>query len=137
MISQKNISDAIITTTGSDWLCEDGQCGECALSTLEIKQSVNATYTDFLKEYMDLGNDFGSTTADRSLSKLSCHPTEQMWFDVMRSYSGIGKFLGIFSLFAIVLYFVTSSDSGKYFQSTLLIVNKEYTIFPHIVSSLE
>ena len=113
VISQKNISDAFITTNGSDWLCEDGQCGECALSTLEIKQSVNATYTDFLKEYTDLGNDFGSTTADRSLSKLSCHPTEQMWFDVMRSYSGIGKFLGIFSLFAIVLYFVTSSDSGK------------------------
>ena len=121
MVSQKNISDAFITTNGSDWLCEDGQCGECALSTLEIKQSVNATYTDFLKEYTDLGNDFGSTTADRSLSKLSCHPTEQMWFDVMRSYSGIGKFLGIFSLFAIVLYFVTSSDSGKIFFNHCLL----------------
>ena len=73
----------------------------------------NATYTDFLTEYIDLGADFGSTFANRSLSKLSCHPTEQMWFDVMRSYSGIGQFLGIFSLFAIVLYFVTSSDSGS------------------------
>ena len=121
MISQKNISDAFITTNGSDWLCVDGKCGECAISALEIKQSVNATYTDFLKEYTDLGNDFGSTTADRSLSKLSCHPFEQRWFDVMRSYSGIGKFLGIFSLFAIVLYFVTSSDSGKIFFNHCLL----------------
>ena len=36
-----------------------------------------------------------------------------MWFDVMRSYEGIGEFLAIFSLFAIILYFVTSSDSGS------------------------
>ena len=76
MISQKNISDAIITTDGSDWLCEDGKCGECALSALDIKQSVNATYTNFLKEYMDLGIDFGSTTADRSL-KVNCPATQQ------------------------------------------------------------
>ena len=121
MISQKNESDSFVNTDGSAWLCVDGKCGECALSALEIKQSVNATYNDFLKEYTDLGNDFGSTTADRSLSKLSCHPSEQMWFDVMRSYSGIGKFLGIFSLFAIVLYFVTSSDSGKRFFNHCLL----------------
>ena len=72
-----------------------------------------ATYTDFLTEYVNLGADFGTTFANRSLTKLSCHSTEQMWFDVMRSYSGIGQFLGIFSLFVIVLYFVTSSDSGS------------------------
>ena len=36
-----------------------------------------------------------------------------MWFDVMRSYSGIGEFLSMFSLIGIVLYFVTSSDSGS------------------------
>ena len=67
MISQKNESDSFVNTDGSAWLCVDGKCGECALSALEIKQSVNATYTDFLKEYTDLGKDFGSTTADRSL----------------------------------------------------------------------
>merc|ERR1719322_1897890 len=31
----------------------------------------------------------------------------------MRSYGGIGSFMAIFSLFGIVLYFVTSSDSGS------------------------
>jgi choline-glycine betaine transporter len=36
-----------------------------------------------------------------------------MWFDVMRSYGGVGKFLSIFSLSGIVLYFVTSADSGS------------------------
>ena len=88
--------DTIVAATGSDWLCEGQDCGTCAKSVLDMKQSKNATYSQFLEEYTDLGKDFGSTTADRSLSKLSCHPTEQMWFDVMRSYSGIGQFLGIF-----------------------------------------
>jgi len=113
MISDRNVNDSIVAAVGSEWLCKDGQCGDCAISALTIKETESKTYTDFLTEYKDLGKDFGSTTADRSLSKLSCHPTEQMWFDVMRSYSGIGQFLGIFSLFAIVLYFVTSSDSGS------------------------
>lgn len=36
-----------------------------------------------------------------------------MWFDVMRSYGDIGNFLAAFSLLGIVLYFVTSSDSGS------------------------
>jgi len=113
IITERSINDSIVAAAGSEWLCKDGDCGTCALSVLNIKQSKNETYSEFLDEYTSLGKDFGSTTADRSLSKLSCHPTEQMWFDVMRSYSGIGQFLGIFSLFAIVLYFVTSSDSGS------------------------
>ena len=36
-----------------------------------------------------------------------------MWFDVMRSVSGLGMFLSVVSLFAMVLYFITSSDSGS------------------------
>ena len=36
----------------------------------------------------------------------------EMLFDVMRSFDGIGYFLAIFSLVGIVLYFVTSADSG-------------------------
>ena len=31
----------------------------------------------------------------------------------MRSYGDIGDFLSVFSLFGIILYFVTSSDSGS------------------------
>ena len=48
MITKREISDTIVAAAGSPWLCKDGQCGECALSTLAIKQSLNETYTDFL-----------------------------------------------------------------------------------------
>lgn len=36
-----------------------------------------------------------------------------MWFDVMESYDGIGTFLSVLSIIAIILYFITSSDSGS------------------------
>jgi choline-glycine betaine transporter len=95
----------------SSWVCEGGQCGACATTT--IKNHNGTLLSDFVSEYTNLGNDFGSTSADRQIVMLSCHSTEQMWFDVMRSYLGVGQFLSIFSLFAIILYFVTSSDSGS------------------------
>ena len=50
---------------------------------------------------------------NRTAVKLSCHKVEQMWFDVMRSYPGVGQFLSPFSLLAMVLYFITTSDSGS------------------------
>jgi choline-glycine betaine transporter len=78
-----------------------------------MKEERNETYGDLLQEYISLKDDFGSTKLDRSLARLSCHSTEQMWFDVMRSYGDVGQFLSVFSLFGIILYFVTSSDSGS------------------------
>ena len=36
-----------------------------------------------------------------------------MWFDVMSQYGDLGGFLAILSLIGIILYFVTSSDSGS------------------------
>lgn len=36
-----------------------------------------------------------------------------MWFDVMNSYSDLGMMMSVLSLIAIILYFVTSSDSGS------------------------
>ena len=38
-------------------------------------ESNDQTYQDFLTEYQELDQDFGSASRDRSLSKLSCHPT--------------------------------------------------------------
>ncbi|XP_065667061.1 glycine betaine transporter BetL isoform X2 [Hydra vulgaris] len=49
---------------------------------------------------------FGSTM-------LSCRGTSDMWFDVMNMYGDLGTFLAVLSLIAIILYFVTSSDSGS------------------------
>ena len=91
------------------WMCV-GNCTDCAINVISIHQGV--TYNDFLSEYSTLGADFGSTSEDRTVVRLSCHEVEQQWFDVMRSFDGIGYFLAIFSLLGIVLYFVTSADSG-------------------------
>ena len=91
----------------------DGDCGQCAIKVLEKYVNNNKTGNDFLSEYKKMAHDFGSTELDRTKSRLSCHTNEQMWFDVMRSYGQLGMFLSVFSLFAIVLYFVTSSDSGS------------------------
>ncbi len=67
----------------------------------------------FDKFPLSLGSDLGEVSPDRRATRLSCRTTEQMWFDVMRSYSDIGSFLAGFSLVGIILYFVTSSDSGS------------------------
>ena len=47
------------------------------------------------------------------LYRLSCRGKNDMWFDVMEQYGALGTFLSVLSLFGIVLYFVTSSDSGS------------------------
>lgn len=48
------------------------------------------------------------------LFRLSCRAQSQMYFDVIQQYGdNVGKFLRIVSMVSIVLYFVTSSDSGS------------------------
>ena len=46
-------------------------------------------------------------------TKLSCRKTTEMWFDVMNSTKDLGMMMSVLSLIAIILYFVTSSDSGS------------------------
>ena len=50
---------------------------------------------------------------NRKLTRLSCQQVEGMWFDLMNSYGDMGGFLSVVSLIGIILYFVTSSDSGS------------------------
>ena len=47
------------------------------------------------------------------LYRLSCREKTDMWFDVMEPYEGLGTVLSVLSLVSIILYFVTSSDSGS------------------------
>eukprot|EP00794_Sanderia_malayensis_P003779 gene3779-4302_t len=54
-----------------------------------------------------------STASLNGLYRLSCRGKNDMWFDVMEQYGDLGRFLSILSLLGIVLYFVTSSDSGS------------------------
>ena len=59
---------------------------------------------------------FGGKTATQSfngLYRLSCRTKNDMWFDVMDHYGDLGDFLSVLSLIGIILYFVTSSDSGS------------------------
>lgn len=113
LIAQRSANDTFVQADASYFMCDGGNCGPCARSVLNLKEASEVTYAEVVNEYAYLGVDFGSTDITRRVSKLSCHRTEQMWFDVMRSYDGIGPFLSVFSLIAIVLYFVTSSDSGS------------------------
>ena len=54
-----------------------------------------------------------STESFNGLYRLSCRTKEEMWFDVMEQYGDLGTFLSVLSLIGIILYFVTSSDSGS------------------------
>jgi len=44
---------------------------------------------------------------------LSCRSSKDMWFDVLDSYDGIGTFLSVLTIIAIILYFITSLDSAS------------------------
>ena len=60
-----------------------------------------------------LGGKF-SNEAYLGMFRLSCRTSEQMFFDLMRSYNDkLTPFLYVVSLASITLYFVTSSDSGS------------------------
>ena len=54
-----------------------------------------------------------STDSFQGVYRLSCRSKTDMWFDVMDQYGDLGTFLSVVSLIAIILYFVTSSDSGS------------------------
>ena len=54
-----------------------------------------------------------SAEAANGLFRLSCRKTNDMWFDVLGQYGDLGTFLSVVSLVSIILYFVTSSDSGS------------------------
>ena len=96
------------------WMCNDGGCNSCAKLTLENRSKSNTTYWDFIREYEYLGNDFGSVTLDRSVARLSCHESlpEKVWFNMIGAVPGIGKVLSPFSLMVMIIYFITSADSG-------------------------
>lgn len=54
-----------------------------------------------------------SEQPNNGLWRLSCRGVNDMWFDVISHYEGIGTAMSVVSLGGIILYFVTSSDSGS------------------------
>ena len=64
-----------------------------------------------------IGESFGNQrarSADKKFVRLSCFSTEERWFFTMESHGNFGVFLDVLSIAAIIMYFVTSSDSGSY-----------------------
>ena len=61
----------------------------------------------------------GSTQSDNGLWRLSCRKVDDMWFDLITHYDGINGLMSVVSLIGIVLYFITSSDSGSLIIDTL------------------
>lgn len=113
IIKERDLVNQVVAANSSYFLCEGGECGSCAFIVLDRYDESEQTYGRLLSDYQSLARDFGSVSPDRQLARISCHSIEQMWFDLMRSYGDIGGFLSIFSLVGIILYFVTSSDSGS------------------------
>ncbi|XP_028413318.1 uncharacterized protein LOC114536169 [Dendronephthya gigantea] len=60
-----------------------------------------------------------STEPLGKLFRLSCRGETQMYFDLLQQYGDIAQFLNVLSIIAIVLYFVTSSDSGSLVMDSL------------------
>ena len=85
------------------WFCIFGTAG---LKMERDAESANINCTS------PLGGAKG-TEALNGMFRLSCRETNDMWFDVMSQYGDLGTFLSIVSLISIILYFVTSSDSGS------------------------
>lgn len=58
----------------------------------------------------------GGKNASKGLNgiyRLSCRGSDDMFFDVLEQYSGVTTFLSCISIIGLLLYFVTSSDSGS------------------------
>jgi len=83
----------------------------CIFGTAGIKMERDATLANITCN-STLGGK-GSTEAFNGMFRLSCRGTNDMWFDVISQYGDLGMFLSVVSLVSIVLYFVTSSDSGS------------------------
>jgi len=96
----------------NDSLCGSKDCSDCTKSL--VVSIGNISYSAWSREMSMMHEPewWGITTQDRKLTRLSCRKTEEMWFDLMMSYGDLGPFLSGFSLISLILYFVTSADSG-------------------------
>ena len=83
----------------------------CIFGTAGLKMERDATVANITCSSKLGGTN--STEAFNGMFRLSCRQTNDMWFDVMGQYGDLGMFLSVVSLVSIILYFVTSSDSGS------------------------
>ena len=110
---------------GIESVCNKDKNGDCVFNKCThslMERAGNVKLTAFLTKLADgtLPSDRWTDEekekkGNRKLVRLSCFSNgeEGLWFDLMNSYGDMGNFLSIISLIGIILYFVTSSDSGS------------------------
>ena len=77
-------------------------------------------YKHYILQILDtvlFGSQYDNITT--RLIRLSCHEKENMWFFLMSSYGPYGYFLSVVTCISLVLYLLTSSDSGSLIIDTL------------------
>jgi len=97
-------------------ICGAEDCGDCEWGLLETYIAENGVQTaQSLVDYVNDNSWLGKylSADERSHARLSCMASEEMWFALVSTYGDMGPFLCVISLVGIILYFVTSSDSGS------------------------
>ena len=103
--------DGLLMSADFSSYCVNESCSECAVSILNDAVAQGLTQAKASALVAD-GN--FARSDDKDFVRLSCFGVDQMWFFLMETKGGLGTFLEIVSLVSIILYFVTSSDSGSY-----------------------
>jgi|UniRef100_A0A7S4CB01 choline-glycine betaine transporter len=65
--------------------------------------------------------------------KFDYSDADGIWFDLLQQYHGLGDFLSVVTIIGIILYFVTSSDSGSLVVDMM---SSNGDMHPHIISRL-
>jgi choline-glycine betaine transporter len=104
--------------TNWDIMCGSTECNDCETYWMgAYSTNYSSIHGDTLGDFVTFLNDrrhrWGMYNYDESHVRLSCLGTTSMWFAMMNTYGDLGTFLCIVSMAAIILYFVTSSDSGS------------------------
>lgn len=98
--------------------CVGGNCNPCSMKIMHDFKYDNVTMgfnnlSAFRTNMSDGKYRWGKYNHNESAVRLSCLGTTDMWFALMFTYGDLGYFLSVISLIGIILYFVTSSDSGS------------------------
>jgi len=109
-----NDSSTLLVAADFTNYCVASGCNECAENTLNHAVAQGMTRMQTYDWLTDGDSNKFARSENKDFVRLSCYSLDEMWFYTMETNADLGKFLDIVSLAAIVLYFITSSDSGSY-----------------------
>ena len=92
----------------------NGTCNPCSESILNHAVSHDMSQKQTFDWIAEGEKNMYARSDDKQRVRLSCYSLVQMWFFTMETNGDLGTFLDVISLAAIIMYFVTSSDSGSF-----------------------